>query len=42
MGVEATLNSPTTMGHISFLEPALILIMRINVGHVNFQLTLNF
>ena len=38
----STLYSPSiTVGHSNFLEPTLILIMRINVGHINFQPTLN-
>ena len=30
-----TLNSPISVGHGNFLEPTLIFIVRINVGHVN-------
>ena len=37
-----TLNSPIIMGHIAFLEPMLDLVMRMNVGHINFQPTLYF
>jgi hypothetical protein len=31
----STLNSPITMGHCTFLEPTLIFIESINVGHIN-------
>jgi hypothetical protein len=40
--LEATLNNSNIVGHIYFLEPTLILIMRINVGHSNSQPMLNF
>ena len=35
-----TLNSHDIVGHTNFLEPTLILIMIINVGHINFQPTI--
>ena len=35
--IEYTVNSPNIVGHDDFLEPMLILIMWINVGHINFQ-----
>ena len=37
-----TLNSSTSMDHGNFLEPLLILIMRIGLAHTNYQATLNF
>lgn len=36
----STLNSPNIMGHKDFLESILVLIMRIDLGHTNFQSTL--
>lgn len=36
----ATLNSHDIVGHSKFLDSILIFIMKINVGHSNFQLTL--
>lgn len=36
----STLNSPNIMGHKDFLEPILVLVMRIDLGHTNFQSTL--
>ena len=36
-----TLNSPYIVGHGNLLGPTLMLIMRINVGHVIFDPTLN-
>ena len=39
--MEITLNNPSIVGHSSFLELTPILIMRIDVGHTNFQPTLN-
>ena len=40
--MEVTLNSPIAVGHSNFLESMLILIMRVDVVHINFQPTLNF
>ena len=37
-----TLNSPTIVVHNNFLVLRLMVRMRINVGHINFQPTLNF
>ena len=37
-----TLNSPNIVGHNDILDPTQALIMRINMGYINFQLTLNF
>ena len=34
-----TLISPSTVDHNNFLEPMIILIMKNNVGHINFQPT---
>jgi len=34
--------SPITMGHNNFLEPMLILTIKVNVGHIIIQPTLNF
>ena len=38
----ATLKNYNCMGHNIFIEPTLILTMKINVGHINSQPTLNF
>ena len=35
--VQSTLNSQVTVGHNNSLEPTLILIMEIDVGHNKFQ-----
>ena len=40
--MEGTLYGINIVGHSNFLEPMLILIMRIIVGHINFQPTLKF
>ena len=37
-----TLNSPIIVGHNKFLEHVLILLVRMNVGHITFQPTLKF
>ena len=39
---DGTLNSPISVSHNIVLEPMLVLIMRNNVFHINFQPTLNF
>ena len=39
--IKNTLNNPITVGHNNFVEPTLILITRISVGHINFEPTLN-
>jgi hypothetical protein len=36
------LNSPHVVGHMNFLEPTLTLMMRMNVRHIDLQLTLYF
>ena len=36
------LENPIIVGHNNFLEPMLLLIMRINVEHINYKTTLNF
>lgn len=33
--VLTTLNSHIVVGHINFLEPMLVLIIRVNVGHID-------
>ncbi len=35
--MRGTLNNPIIMDHANFIEPALLLIMRINVGNIHFQ-----
>ena len=40
--VETTRNNPIILSHNNFLEPMLIHIMRISVGHIHFQATLIF
>ena len=37
-----SLFSLNIVGHNNFLEPTLILTTGMNVGHIDFQLTLNF
>lgn len=38
----STPNSPNIVGHFEFIELTLILVMEINVGHINFQHILEF
>ena len=40
--INATLCRPITVGHSNFLELLLILIVRINVDHINFQAKATF
>jgi len=35
--MHATISNPSVVVHNSFLEPMLILIMRVTMGHINFQ-----
>ena len=35
------LNSPNIVGHSNFLEPTLILIKKISMGHINYPPTLS-